>query len=111
MNRSNAIIAAATILIGIVIVIVLPSFVPGCRVRVDQPPTVVFATTDVKCGKTTFTISTGTNQGDCLEEGSGGNTTGGSCSDGKNSAKVECSWNNGEGKCGSVKGSGSCGRK
>jgi hypothetical protein len=75
----------------------------------DLEPRVVFATTDVRCGKTVYTISTGTKQGQCGTNAAGGKTTDGHCEDGSgNKAAVDCSWNNGEGKCGVVEGSGSC---
>lgn len=75
----------------------------------DREPSVVFATTDVKCGKTTYTISTGNNEGRCITTSKEGNTSGGGCFDSKgNSSYVDCGFNNGEGVCDSVNGSGSC---
>ena len=82
--------------------------IPAHKVYYERQPSVVYATTDVRCGNTTYTISTGTKGGLCNTNASGGKTTDGACADGDNGAQVDCSWNNGQGKCGTVSGSGSC---
>jgi len=82
--------------------------IPAQKVFYKRRPTVAYATTDVRCGNTTYTISTGTKGGSCYTNASGGKTTDGNCANGDNGAEVNCSWNSGQGKCGAVTGSGSC---
>lgn len=78
----------------------------------DRGPRAVFATLDVKCGKTTYTVSTGSNDGFCNTTTKNGKTTGGGCADSKgNDAFVDCDFNKGEGVCDRVNGSGSCSMK
>jgi hypothetical protein len=64
-------------------------------------PTVIGASIDLKCGDTTYTVSTGNDQGDC-KTGEPPTTAG--CSDGKgNGAEVSCLSG-----CTNSSGSGSC---
>lgn len=71
---------------------------------ISRPRPPQFATTDVKCGADTYTISTGTDGGNCTVNppGSGGGG-GGSCTDGDNGAVVSCDTG-----CSSSSGAGSC---
>lgn len=67
-------------------------------------PTVVYATTSIKCGSTIYEVSTGTKGGNCsvaVPEGGQANSAG--CVDGDNKSGATCA----EG-CGASSGSGSC---
>lgn len=64
---------------------------------------------DMKCGSTTYTLSTGTTGGSCsTQKDASGHTTSGSCSDGNNTSSADCSGNGGSGQCSSTSGNGSC---
>ena len=67
-------------------------------------PTVVYATTSIKCGSTIYEVSTGTKGGNCsvvVPQGSQANSA--SCGDGNNKSGASCA----EG-CDASSGSGSC---
>lgn len=69
----------------------------------------ISAGTTVTCGVNKFKLSTGTAGGGCrVDRDAQGNTTGGTCTDGKNTSTAECSSNGGDGSCGSSTGAGDC---
>jgi hypothetical protein len=78
----------------------------GC----DTEPSQTYSETDVQCPNgDNFEISTGTEAGTCeVSQDANGNVTGGTCSDGNNSASVSCSANAGQGACSGTQGSGDC---
>ena len=72
--------------------------------RVVVGPTVVYATTSVKCGSTIYEVSTGTSGGGCsVTRVPGQPTQGANCVDGGNAAEANCTTG-----CGTTSGSGSC---
>jgi hypothetical protein len=65
---------------------------------------VIYVTTSIKCGSTTYQVSTGTSGGNCSTAGpQGGPRNSAGCNDGTNTASATCD----EG-CGATSGSGSC---
>lgn len=94
------------------VALAVAGFALGDRGQTTQPsgPTVVFASTDVNCkGGGTFSISTGTDGGNCIvSNDASGNVTGGSCTDGGNKSSVTCGRNGGEGACDGTSGKGGC---
>jgi hypothetical protein len=61
----------------------------------------------VKCGKDTYTVTTGTKGGKCsTSKGADGQVEGATCVDGENSATASCK--NGIGACESASGAGEC---
>ena len=102
------------LLVAVVAIVALSvgGFLLGDRTPTPPPsgPNVVFASTDVNCKSgSTFSISTGTDGGNCnvLTDASG-NVTGGSCNDGGNKSSVTCGRNGGVGACDSTSGKGGC---
>ena len=72
---------------------------------------IAYATVDIKCGKTTWRVSTGNNKGTCeIGRLDGKTDTAAFCSDEKgNVAGAACDLNGGEGGCQKeARGSGSC---
>lgn len=69
------------------------------------PPTVTYATTSIKCGNTTYEVSTGTKDGSCSASGPTPDSPNNyaTCSDSGGKASANCS--NG---CGPTTGAGSC---
>jgi len=66
-------------------------------------PGVIYASMDISCGDTTYTISTGDNKGECKKSASGET---GICGSPGNEAFVSCASG-----CIETKGSGSCSKK
>lgn len=102
---------------GVVAASLLLGFFAGSLVdrRPINPPgggQIVFATTTITCGKTTWRVSTGTSGGACDMERVGTGIEAKDerteCKDGENSAGAKCNVNGGEGGCTVVTGAGSC---
>jgi hypothetical protein len=65
---------------------------------------VIYATTSIKCGGTTYQVSTGTSGGNCAVSGpENGPRNSAGCNDGNNTASATCDTG-----CGATSGSGSC---